>query len=89
MVDKNHKVVIQRVTDLASLRPATATPNIETNKIQSLRVYIDEQREQKQQIIGVCKNDYKRLARAFVKFVFTNFPPHDVETRATHVIHWL
>jgi hypothetical protein len=25
-VDRNHKIVRQRVTDLASLRPATATP---------------------------------------------------------------
>jgi hypothetical protein len=33
-VDKNHKVIRQRVTDLASLRPATATPKVsETNKI--------------------------------------------------------
>jgi hypothetical protein len=55
-VDGNHKVIRQRVTDLASLRPATAAPKVsETNEIQSLRAYIDEQREQMQYIIGVCK----------------------------------
>jgi hypothetical protein len=54
-VDRNNKVVQQRVTDLASLRPTAATPKVsETNKIQSLRAYIDEQRDQMQQIIGVC-----------------------------------
>jgi hypothetical protein len=54
-VDRNNKVVQQRVTDLASLRPTAATPKVsETNKIQSLRAYINEQRDQMQQIIGVC-----------------------------------
>jgi hypothetical protein len=33
-VDRNNKVVRQRTTDLASLRPATATPKVsETNEI--------------------------------------------------------
>jgi hypothetical protein len=42
-VDKNNKVVQQRVTDLASLRPAASTPKVsEKNEIQSLRAYIDE-----------------------------------------------
>jgi hypothetical protein len=55
-VGRNHKVVLQQATDLASLRPAAATPKVsERNKIQSLRSYIDEQREQMQQIIGLCK----------------------------------
>ena len=41
--DRNNKVVRQRATDLASLRPAMATPKVsETNVIQSLRDYIDE-----------------------------------------------
>jgi hypothetical protein len=80
-VDSNHKVVRQGATDLASLRPATATPKVsETNKIQSPRAYIDEQREQMQQIIGGMQNDYKRLAHAFNKSVVTNFPSHEVET---------
>jgi hypothetical protein len=42
-VDKNNKVVQQRTTDLASLRPAASTPKVsEKNEIQSLRAYIDE-----------------------------------------------
>jgi hypothetical protein len=55
-VNRNHKVIRKRATDLASLRPTTATPKAsETNEIQSLRAYIDEQREQMQQIIGGAK----------------------------------
>jgi hypothetical protein len=55
-VDGNNKVVRQRATDLASLRPATATPKVsETNEIHSLRAYIDQRRDQMKQIIGVCK----------------------------------
>jgi hypothetical protein len=55
-VDGNNKVVRQRATNLASLRPATATPMVsETNEIHSLRAYIDQWRDQMQQIIGVCK----------------------------------
>jgi hypothetical protein len=43
-VDRNNKVVRQRATDLASLRPTAATPKVsETNEIQSLRAYMDEQ----------------------------------------------
>jgi hypothetical protein len=34
-----------------------------------------------QQILGVMQNDYKRLGCAFDKFVVTNFPLHDVETK--------
>ena len=42
-VDRNNKVVRQRATDLASLRPTAATPKVsETNEIQSLRAYMDE-----------------------------------------------
>jgi hypothetical protein len=45
-VDRNRKVVWQRETDLASSRLATGTPKVsETNEIQSLRAYIDEQRD--------------------------------------------
>jgi hypothetical protein len=52
-VDRNNKVVQQWVTNLASLRPTTTTPKVsETNEIQSLRAYIDEQRDQMQQLIG-------------------------------------
>jgi hypothetical protein len=80
-VEKNHKVVRQRANDLASLQPAIATPKVsETNEIQSLRAYIDEQREQMEQIIGGMQNDYKRLACAFDKSIVANFPSHKVET---------
>ena len=48
-VYRNNKVVLQWATDLASLQPATTTPKVrETNEIQSLRAYIDGQREQMQ-----------------------------------------
>jgi hypothetical protein len=80
-VDRNNKIVRQWTTDLASLRPTTSTPNVsETHKIQSLRAYIDEQRDQMQQVIGGMQNDYKRLVRAFGKSTITNFPSHEVES---------
>jgi hypothetical protein len=42
-VDRNNKVVRQRATDLASLRPTTTTPEAsDTNELQSLKIYIDE-----------------------------------------------
>jgi hypothetical protein len=41
-VDRNNKVVRQRTTDLALLRPITNTPNVSnTNELQSLKAYID------------------------------------------------
>lgn len=44
-VDRNYKVVRQRTTNLASLQPTAAIPKVsETNEIQSLRSYKDEQR---------------------------------------------
>jgi hypothetical protein len=44
-VDRNNKVVRQWVTDLASLRPTTNTPNVSsTNELQSLKAYRDEHR---------------------------------------------
>jgi hypothetical protein len=46
-VDRNNKVVRQRATDLASLRPTTATPKVcDANELQSLKAYTDEQRYQ-------------------------------------------
>jgi hypothetical protein len=43
-VDKNNKVVRQRATDLASLQPIMDIPNVSnTNELQSLKAYIDEQ----------------------------------------------
>ena len=52
-VDRNNKVVRQRATDLASLRHTMDTPNVSnTNELQSLKAYIDEQREQMQHIVG-------------------------------------
>jgi hypothetical protein len=79
-VDRNNKVVWQRATDLASLRLITDTPNVSnTNELQSLKAYIDEQREQMQHIVGGIQKDYKRLVRAFDKSSVANFPSHEFE----------
>jgi hypothetical protein len=74
-VDRNNKVVRQRATDLASLRPTTNIPNVsDTNELQSLKACIDEQREQMQHIVGGIQNNYKRLMHAFDKSTIVNFP---------------
>jgi hypothetical protein len=79
-VDRNNKVVRHRATDPASLRPTPDIPNVSnTNELQSLRNYVDEQREQMQNIIGDMQNDYRRLVRAFDKSSIANFPSHEVE----------
>jgi restriction endonuclease len=81
-VDMNNKVVRQRATDPASLRPTTITPNVSnTNELQSLRAYIDEQREQLQHIVGDIQNDHKRLVRVHDKSTMANLPSHEVELR--------
>jgi hypothetical protein len=66
-------------------------PNVSnTNELQSLKNYVDEQREQMQNIIGDMQNDYMRLARAFDKSSIANFPSYEVElgnnTRNTSTI---
>jgi hypothetical protein len=53
----------------------------ETNEIHAIRFYIDEQREQMQQIIEGMQDDYKRLACAFDKSVVVNFPSYEVKTK--------
>jgi hypothetical protein len=79
-VDRNNKVVQQWATDPASLRPTPNIPNVSnTNDLQSLKNYVDEQREQMQNIIGGMQNDYRRLVRAFDKSSIANFPSHEVE----------
>jgi hypothetical protein len=79
-VNRNKKVVRQRARDLASLRPTTTTPEVsDTNELQSLKNYIDEQREQMQNIIGGMQKYYRRLVRAFDKSTIANFPLHEVE----------
>ena len=79
-VDRNNKVVRHRATDPASLRPTPDIPNVSnTNELQSLKNYVDEQREQMQNIIGDMQNDYRRLARAFDNSSVANFPSHEVE----------
>jgi hypothetical protein len=79
-VNRNKKVVQQRARDLASLRPTTTTPEVsDTNELQSLKNYIDEQREQMQNIIGGMQKYYRRLVRAFDKSTIANFPLHEVE----------
>jgi hypothetical protein len=46
-VDRNNKIVRLRTTDLASPQPTTDIPNVSnTNELQSLKAYINEQREQ-------------------------------------------
>jgi hypothetical protein len=79
-VDRNNKVVRQRATDPASLRPTPDIPNVSnTNELQSLKAYIDEQREQMQHIVGDIQKDYKMIVRAFDKSTVANFPSHEVE----------
>jgi hypothetical protein len=81
-VDRNNKVVRQQATDLALLRPTTNTPNVSsTNELQSLKAYIDEQREQMQRIVGDIQNDHKRLVRALDKSTIANLPSHEIELR--------
>jgi hypothetical protein len=78
-VDRNNKVVRQQTTDLASLRPTTTTPEVsDTNELQSLKIFIDEQRYQMQNIIGSMQKDYRRIVRAFDKSTVANFPSHKV-----------
>jgi hypothetical protein len=79
-VDRNNKVVRQWTTDLASLRSTAAIPKVSaTNELQSLKNYIDEQRDQMQNIIWAIPNDYRRLVLAFDKSTIANFPSHEVE----------
>jgi hypothetical protein len=81
-VDRNNKVVRPRATDLALLRPTTITPNVSsTNELQSIKAYIDEQREQMQRIVGDIQNDHKRLVCALDKSTIANLPSHEVELR--------
>jgi hypothetical protein len=89
-VDRNNKVVRQRATDPASLCPTPDISNVSnTSELQSLKNYVDEQREQMQNIIGGMQNDYRRLVRAFDKSTVASFPSHEVELGKIHVIHRL
>jgi hypothetical protein len=90
-VDRNNKVVRQWAMDPASFRPTPDVPNVSnTNELQSLKNYVDEQREQMQNIIGDIQNDYRILVHAFDKSSIANFPSHEVElggnTRNTSAI---
>jgi hypothetical protein len=79
-VDRNNKVIRHRATDPASLQPTPDIPNVSnTDDLQSLRNYVEDQREQMQNIIGGMQSDLKRLVRAFDKSSTTNFPSHEVE----------
>jgi hypothetical protein len=81
-VDRNNKVVRHRAMDPASFRPTPDIPNVSsTNELQSLKAYIDEQREQLQRIVGDIQNDHKRLVRALDKSTMANLPSHEVELR--------
>jgi hypothetical protein len=79
---KANNVVRQWATDLALLRPTTDITNVSnTNELQSLKAYIDGQREQMQRIVGDIQNDHKRLVHALDKSTIANFPSHEVELR--------
>jgi hypothetical protein len=79
-VDMNNKVVRHRATDPSSLRPTPDIPNVSnTNELQSLSNFVDEQREQMQNIIGDMQNDYRRLVCAFDKSSIANFSSYEVE----------
>lgn len=60
-VDQHQKLVRQKKCDLTSLRPAVLTPNVSKfDDVHALRVYVDEQREQFQQLVGDMQNDFKK-----------------------------
>jgi CRISPR/Cas system CMR subunit Cmr4 (Cas7 group RAMP superfamily) len=81
-VDRNNKVVQQRATYLALLRPTTNTLNVSsTNELQSLKAYIDEQREQMQRIVGDIQNYHKRLVCVLDKSSIANLSSYEVELR--------
>jgi hypothetical protein len=81
-VDRNNKVVRHRATDPASFRPTPDIPNVSsTNELQSLKAYIDKQREQLQRIVGDIQNNHKRLVRALDKSTTANLSSHEVEWR--------
>jgi hypothetical protein len=81
-VDRNNKVVRHRATNPASFRPTPGIPNVSsTNELQSLRAYIDEQREQLQRIVGDIQNDHKRLVCVLDESTMANLPSHEVELR--------
>jgi hypothetical protein len=76
-VDRNNKIVRHRATDPASLRPTPDIPNVSnTNELQSLKNYVDEQREQMQNIIGDMQNDCHNPFMGC-----TRNPSHEVELR--------
>jgi hypothetical protein len=72
------KLVWQKDCDLTSLRPTALAPNVSKfDDVHFLRVYVDEQREQLQQLIGGMQDDFKRMTHIFEKSVILNFPSHD------------
>lgn len=89
-MDRYKKEVSVWETDLSLLRPTATTPNVSnTNDVQTLRSYVDEQREQMQQILGGTQEDYNRLACAFDKSTMTNFHCTMLSLKKTHKIHRL
>jgi hypothetical protein len=79
-VDRNNKVIRQWAIYLVALESTTNTPEVsDTNDLQSLKNYIDEQRDRIQNIIGGMQKDYRRLVRALDKSTVANFPSHEVE----------
>jgi hypothetical protein len=73
-------VIRQWATDPTLLRPTPDIPNVSnTNELQSLKAYIDEQREQMQHIIEGIQKDYKRIVHAFDKSNVAKYSSHEVE----------
>jgi hypothetical protein len=65
---------------LASLRPVALAPNVsKSDDVHTLRVFVDEQREQFQQLVEGMQNDFKRMTHVFEKFVAPNFPSHNID----------
>jgi hypothetical protein len=69
---------------MSSLLPSSQTHHVsKTDDIQSLRHYIDEQRDQLKQYIGGMEEYFRKMKRAFEKSAIPNFPLHDIDAAAT------
>jgi hypothetical protein len=65
---------------MTNFRPTALTPIVsKSDDVHVLRVYVDEQTKQFQQIGRGMQNDFKRMTRVFEKFVAPNFPSHDID----------
>jgi hypothetical protein len=77
---------------MSSLRPTIPILNVsKTDDIQSLRHYIDEQRDQIKQHMGSMEEDVRKIKRAFEKSTIPNFPSYGMilMLRPPHTTHQL